>query len=254
MWNSFLTAVMFLTQLPVGRWVRYAPEELARSTVFFPIVGTLVGLLAAGAAGLALQIFPPAIAALAALTASILITCAFHEDGLADGADGLGGGWEREQILRIMHDSRIGTYGAVALWLILMLKFQALSGLFTPSWAEGAAALIVAHTLARGSSLVLIWKYDYVHPEGGAPKPFAATVTTPRLIIGLGYCVIVIGFCTLWSGLVVLGGCLVVVLLLGVYFRRRLGGITGDLLGTANQLVETAVYLILLACSSSFRP
>lgn len=240
----FFTALTFLTRLPSPRWVGFQPDWLARSTVYFPWVGAIVGLAAGGTYWVASRIWPHPVAAVLALTTGVWITGAFHEDGLADLFDGVGGGRDRERILEIMADSRIGSYGATALILVIAAKLVALS-LLTPAVVPGT--LVAAHVLARWSSLPLIWWYPYVRRTAGTGKPFAAGVGPLQLVLGslaaLGISVAALG----WRAVPSLAAAGLVTFLTGQDFRRRLGGITGDCLGAANQLVELAIYLILAA-------
>lgn len=244
--NDYLVAQTFLTRLPCPGAVDHSGSALGRSTAYFPIVGTLVGLLSALAYLTASCLFEPMISAALALLVSVLLTGAFHEDGLADTADGIGGGFTLERKLEIMRDSRIGTYGATALIFSIVLRVLAIAALPAPL---AFSALILAHTLARFSSLPLIYFNTYVR-EQGTGKPFAAQVTVTRLLVAGLWCVLV------W---LVLPGALCPALpaaaasLLAAhfYFRAKLGGITGDTLGAANQLSELAVYLMLLAAAGT---
>jgi adenosylcobinamide-GDP ribazoletransferase len=242
-WRAFHAAVTFLTRLP-WPWVTSAPpdgDDLARSTTYFPLVGALIGAVGAGVNWLAAHIWPapPPLAITITIAAIVLLTGALHEDGLADTADGLGGGRDRDHALAIMKDSRIGTYGAVALILTITAKITALS---TLAPFDVARALIAAHTLARWSSLPFLRWLPYARPTGtGAPY------ATPRLIAG--------SFITLAIVVPLLGTralapiitTVMITTLAGWYFSRRLAGITGDCLGAANQLVELTTYLVLAA-------
>jgi len=171
----------------------------------------------------------------------VLVTGALHEDGLADAADGFGGGSTPERIFEIMKDSRIGSYGAVALILAIIIKLASLASL---SRVEIVMALIAAHTLARWSSVALLYRYAYVGTKGIA---FAGTVTGWRLavatVIAFGICVITLQRRAIIPTLV----SVIMTILAGAYFRNRIGGVTGDCLGAANQLVEIATYLAVAA-------
>jgi adenosylcobinamide-GDP ribazoletransferase len=238
----FLTAVMFLTRLPCPSWVGHEPEYLAKSSVYFPLVGIIVGAIGAIAWLLTGWIATPLLAAIVATAATIWATGAFHEDGLADSFDGIGGGWTRDQMLEIMKDSRIGTYGMVALLLVIIAKLHAIASL--GSW-KAAAAIVAAHAIGRCSSLPLIYWLPYVQHSGSKSKPFAASVDRSMLSIA---CVATsIGTLLLLSisGLIVLVIAILVTLLGGLYLRRVLGGITGDTLGCVNQLCELSVYVTL---------
>lgn len=247
--RPFLTAVMFLTRIPCPKWVTHEPADLARSTVYFPVVGVLVGGIGAGVFWSVHLVWSQLVALVVTLAVVAGSTGAFHEDGLADTFDGFGGGWTTEQVLSIMKDSRIGTYGVVSLGCVLALKVGALRALepIGVVWA-----LVLGHVLGRWSSLPLIWRYDYVRGDSGTAAPFAATITPVRLGVGT---VLAFGVVGLGMGLQALPVIVTAVLVTGgagVVFRRRIGGITGDTLGAANQFVELSTYLVLAADVSLF--
>ena len=248
----FLTAVMFLTRIPCPRWVGYDPAWLARSTAYFPVVGVLVGLVGGAALWVGMRAWPAFVAAALSTAATVWVTGAFHEDALADSCDGFGGGWRREQVLAIMKDSRIGSYGAVGLGLVLVTKIGALAAIAGANVGTALRALVVAHTLGRWSSLPLIWALPYVREEdaGGAKsRPFAASVTGRRLAAGTATAAAITALLLAPLGPAAVVAALALAALvtaLGArYFRRRIGGMTGDCLGAANQLVELATYLLL---------
>ncbi|GJG86160.1 adenosylcobinamide-GDP ribazoletransferase [Gemmatimonadetes bacterium T265] len=247
----FFTAVMFLTRIPCPRWVGHDPAWLARSTAYFPLVGVVVGLVGGAALWAAARVWPPFVAAALSTAATVRVTGAFHEDALADSCDGFGGGWEPAQVLAIMKDSRIGSYGAVGLALVLLTKVGALAAIAAADAGTAARALVAAHTLGRWSSLPLIWGLPYVRQDeaGAKAKPFAAAVTGPRLAAGsaLSAGVTAAALAPLGPAAVVAALALAaaVTALAARYFRRRIGGTTGDCLGAANQLVELATYLLL---------
>lgn len=167
--------------------------------------------------------------------ATVLVTGALHEDGLADAADGFGGGTSAERVLEIMRDSRIGSYGAVALILVIITKLASLASL---ARGDAALALIAGHTLARWSSVALL-RYPYLGTKGAA---FAGRVHLGvASVLTAAICA-----CALQrAAFIAVPVAIAVTVLAGVYCRRRLGGVTGDCLGAANQLVEVAVYLAL---------
>ena len=145
-WNEFLTALMLLTRAPVSRWCRYSPEEVAASVAFFPAVGALVGCVGATALAMASESLSASVAILVSMLATVLFTGAFHEDGLADAADGLFGGQSPARRLEIMKDSRLGSYGAIALWFSLSAKFLLLQALLAKSLPVTMLAVVLAHT------------------------------------------------------------------------------------------------------------
>lgn len=241
--HNAATAVIFLTRLPVPWTVPDVTDRIHRCTPWFPAVGVLVGGIGALAWWLASMLWPPAIAALVAVAATALVTGAFHEDGLADTFDGLGGSPDREQALGIMKDSRVGTYGVVALVLVLAGRVAALTAL----GGLAPAALIGAHALARCSSLPPIRWLNYARREGGTGKPFAGGITLNGLIVALAatavLTVVLFGHAAVVTWIAGAAGAGVIV----AWSRARLDGITGDTLGAANQIAELAVYLALLA-------
>lgn len=244
-WDLWRTAVMFLTRIPVGRSLPFGDELLQGSARYFPLVGLLVGLFGALVYGLAVLLFPPAIAVLLSMVATVLLTGAFHEDGFADACDGFGGGWQREQVLAIMKDSRVGSYASIGLILLLAIKFSALEAL--DNAALVGPALVIAHAISRLLAVSYLVEYPYVRDEAGKSKPlatqmsgnalrFAAATTLPLLLLISWWQILLVG----------------VVLLLwryafGYYMKKRIGGYTGDCLGAAQQIAEVLVYLVLLA-------
>lgn len=238
-------AVAFLTRIPLPAFP-YNPELQGKSVSYFPMVGLLIGLIGAGVFELAHLIWPASIAIVLAMAATIVSTGAFHEDGLADSADGIGGGWTVDDKLRIMKDSRIGTYGGLALVLVVLLKFTALDAL--PDHAI-SSALIVAHVVGRWSTLPLLRYCSYL--GDGTGNPFVGSVTDRRLLAASGGTFLITVFFVGEHTIAILLCAIVCTCFSGVFFRRKIAGITGDSLGAANQFVELATYLLLAAIVSS---
>lgn len=243
----FLTALGYFTRVPIPAWVGYSPAQLNAATRFFPMVGVFVGLLVALLTVAMGMIWSPRLAIALGLAVSVLLTGAFHEDGLADSVDAFGGAFARERVLEIMHDSRIGTYGAVALWLALAIKWQALVDVQAAfGWGGFAIVLIGAHAASRCMAISLLRALDYVRPEGKA-KPVAQRLSLNGLLFGVA-CSVPWAFWPDWRAGVT--GAVVLVVLRGAfirYLRRRLGGYTGDTLGFAQQIGELALYLTVCA-------
>jgi adenosylcobinamide-GDP ribazoletransferase len=235
----FFTALGYFTRVPVPRWVGYEPHYLNGAARYFPLVGVLVGALGALVYLATLRFFPPGIAVLLSMAATLFVTGAFHEDGLADCIDAFGGAYSRDDVLRIMQDSRIGAFGAIALVIALALKWQTLAVL--PP-LRAAWLMIAAHAASRACAISYLVTLDYVRAEGKA-KPVAQ-----RMTHGAFVCALVFGVPWLvwpdWRE-----GCLIAAVLcvlrvaLGRYFVRRIGGYTGDCLGFAQQIFELAIYL-----------
>jgi adenosylcobinamide-GDP ribazoletransferase len=245
LWAPFI-AVQFLTRIPI----LFVPDDAYdapaegrhKALVFSPAVGLLVGGLGAlawlGADALAL---PPLACAVLAVTATALVTGAFHEDGLADTSDALGP-HDRARALEVMRDSRIGTFGAVALWAMLTLKVTALAALPPRSlWP----VLLAAHVLARWSSLPLALLLPDARGEAGLGAGLAALIDVRGLF---GATALMLACVLLLVGprraALLLLGALAVTTLTGRFYQRKFGGVTGDCLGATNQLVEALTLLL----------
>lgn len=234
---------MFLTRFPVPS-NEYSDAALGKSVVYFPLIGVLVGLAGSATYLLAQLIWTAPIASALALLVMVLCTGGFHEDGLADTADGIGGGWSIEDKLRIMKDSRIGTHGVLALILALLLKFTALASL-DPNLVP--AALIIGHALSRWSILPLVRFTNYVSGDGGSGKPLVGSVTAGRFSIATLFLVVLAASLALAQALTLALVTVVIVAASLRYFKRKIGGITGDTLGASNQFIELSVYLVFAA-------
>ena len=245
-----LLAVQFYTRLPVPAWVGYSDELLNQATVYFPLIGWLVGGVAASVfAGARFLFRNDDIALLLSMVASILLTGAFHEDGFADVCDGFGGGWTQAKILEIMKDSRLGTYGATGLGLLLAGKFLALRGLPT---AAVAPAMLVAHPLSRATALTCIFSHRYARAnEDSKAKPVAKKMQLGELASGLLLGVLPLVAYAGWQHrpavLLLIIPLAVAKAALARYFQRWIGGYTGDCLGAIQQVAEVTCYLFLLA-------
>ncbi|MGP4119609.1 adenosylcobinamide-GDP ribazoletransferase [Psychrobacter aquimaris] len=255
-WILLLVAVQFLTRLPVPLFKHYDPQWLHQSSRHFPAVGLLVGLLCAGVFWLGSILFTPLVAAVLSTAFGIKLTGAFHEDGLADSCDGLGGGLTRERTLTIMKDSRLGTYGVLGLVSALLLKISLLASM---PLSIAVVALIIGHTVSRLLCISLLSLLPYGGEiEHAKAKPMAQQLTPLQGLLSSGW--------LLLAGLLVvlvfpntvqqigIGRWLLAIILALIatdymrrLLRRRLDGYTGDGLGATQQLSEIAVYIGLAA-------
>lgn len=244
----FFTALMFYTRIPVPGWVGHSPEQLNRATRYFPLVGWVVGGSMAGVIYLGQWLFPLSVSLMLGLAASVLLTGAFHEDGFADVCDGFGGGWTKEQILRIMKDSRLGTYGTVGLLLLLGTKFWVLYELGQRNASLLLTTLIASHALSRGLAATFIRTHPYVREDADSKaKPVAQRLSSADLLIAGGFALLpLLLFPHGWFALSVVPT-LLMRWYLGGYFTRRIGGYTGDCLGATQQLGELAMTVGVLA-------
>ncbi|WP_036825071.1 adenosylcobinamide-GDP ribazoletransferase, partial [Photobacterium sanctipauli] len=179
---------------------------------------------------------------------SLLLTGAFHEDGLADVFDGFGGGWKPEQKLDIMKDSRLGTYGASALFIALGLKWATLASIANVSISFAALSLVIMHTLSRAIAASLIFSYPYVRlDEQSKVKPLANQQSQHDLWVLIATSLMVLLLLPLTTAFVLTVILIIARFCCGRWFNRQLGGYTGDCLGAAQQISEIAGYLVLLA-------
>ena len=242
------TAIQYFTRLPVPRWTGYSVRQLNDAARYFPLVGILVGLVTGGVYLLAISVFPQPLAVLLAMVSGVLLTGGFHEDGLADACDGLGGGWDKAQILAIMKDSRIGSYGVLGLVLALALKFAALAAV--PA-ARFLVIAVAAHAFSRFMAVSVMATQHYVRDDDNArAKPVAQDISS----VGLA-CAALFALAPLvwlgWAGVAGAAGALVLRLAAAQYLYRRIGGYTGDCLGAVQQITEIGFYLALLAWIST---
>jgi len=232
--RELAAALTWLTRIPAWRLASGEPVPIARALWAFPLVGALVG--AVGAAVFALCSRVPALAATLAVAATVLVTGALHEDGLADTADGLGGGHSRERALEIMRDSRIGAYGALTLMLTLAVRIISVATIADP--AEAAAALVAAASLGRACILPLVLLLLPARVDG-----MAATLRerhSADIAIGLVIAAAIVGVALRRPALPACAAALAATGLLGLAAHRRLGGYTGDVLGACAAFAEAA--------------
>ncbi|MGQ1787737.1 MULTISPECIES: adenosylcobinamide-GDP ribazoletransferase [unclassified Saccharicrinis] len=244
----FFTALMFITRIPVPKWVGYSEKNLNKCNRYFPLVGIIVGGFGALVFWLGSFIFPQSISIILSMVSTILLTGAFHEDGFADVCDGFGGGWTKEKILEIMKDSRVGAYGMIGMILILMLKFLALSSLPV---AFVIPSLIAGHSISRTFAVSTMYNLPYVREdELSKSKP-----VTKNLHIGDLWIAVLIGLCTFlifvnWTIFLTVIPLLIAKVWLERYFKKWIGGYVGDCLGTMQQVTEVVFYLSIVALSS----
>jgi adenosylcobinamide-GDP ribazoletransferase len=251
----FLVAIQFLTRLPVSPLTGFQTSWLSESARFFPLVGALVGIIAAGIWWICSLFFPPVVAAGLMMAASLLLTGAFHEDGFADVCDGFGGGGKRDAVLSIMKDSRVGAYGAIGVVMMLGLKWSILISI---PRAALPIMVIGAHMVSRWCAISLIWRLSYVRADAQAKStPFAnslsgadwllsgvlgALISLPALLLVDPAARSQLALALLAA--LTLGG--ITTALAAGYFKSRIGGYTGDCLGATQQLAELSFLLAAL--------
>jgi len=245
--NLFYLAISFFTRFPVPKRMVYSPEYLNKASRYFSLVGLLLGLLLAAIYLLLIQGFSAVVTVLLVMVASVFFTGAFHEDGLADMADGIGGAFEKDKRLTIMKDSRIGTYGAVALFFSLALKFVLLLELANKDSSVLVLALVLASSLSRALAASYIFDMPYVSEEKSSKsKPLAQSQTKSELALLVFFGCLPLFFFPVLIAL----SCLLVLCVFRFSFKiflmKKISGFTGDCLGAAQQISELVIYLLLV--------
>lgn len=232
------TAFQFLTRLPMPS-VTFEEDSLSRSVKFFPLVGLAVGSGAALLQSVLIVHLARPLTAFVVLTYLVLITGCLHEDGLADTADGFGGGWTKDRVLAILRDSRIGSYGAIALVLSLLARYLLLASL---PMERFIAYVISAHVLCRWSSLPLSYFLPPAREQEGQGARIAKLTSFSSLLFGSALSTAIVIFALRRSSVAPLLVAPLIVLVSGWFYNKKIGGITGDCFGATNQLTEIAIY------------
>ena len=244
-----LMAVQYFTRVPMPASVGHSQEQLSGTARYFTAVGLLVGGVGALVLWASSLVLPGPLPAILSTAATAFLTGAFHEDGLADTFDGLGGATTRERALEIMKDSRLGTFGTLALVLTLLIKIAALDALPTEF---AVVVLLAGHAFSRACAISLLYVSNHVgNPEQSRARAVAQPMSGAQFLIAAVFGVVPLALCGVHA---VAGffGAVFVLYVLARWFLRRLGGFTGDTLGAAQQLTEIAFYLAVLASWNSF--
>lgn len=249
--TTLLAAVGLLTRVPIRR--AFSESEVAGATAFYPLVGAAIGATQAAVLWVAVAWLPtPEVAggasrapsmvlAVSLVALAVWITGALHVDGLADTADGLGGGRSREDILAIMRDPRVGAYGTVAIVVLLLLKVACLDDLIQRRAAT--IPLLAAPVAGRWAMAALGWWLPYARADGGLGAVARGSAAGRGLAIGTASSAVLLATLAGWHAMVfgiVAAG---VTFVTGRAYRRRVGGFTGDTLGATGEMVEAAVWI-----------
>ena len=258
--DIFFTALMFYTRIPCPKNITHDPTYLNKATRYFPLIGYIVGGIGAIVFALSYKIFSLELAILFSLLANILTTGAFHEDGFADVCDGFGGGWTKEKILKIMKDSAIGAYGAIGIVLLFAIKFFAINTVIKELISIGylddiiiyviLLLFVITHSLSRLTAISIIFTTDYVREDELSKSKPIAKQNTWKEIVGafvFGLAPLVFLAFSNWKYLLILIPLIILRFFLIRYFKKWIGGYTGDCLGATQQLAEVIIYLSFIA-------
>ncbi|REA60617.1 adenosylcobinamide-GDP ribazoletransferase [Dyadobacter luteus] len=251
--SLFFIALQFYTRLPIPSWVTYSQDSLSKATRFLPLIGWITGMVNGVIWFVGYYLLNVEIGLLLSMIVSVLMTGAFHEDGFADVCDGFGGGWTKEKILEIMKDSRLGTYGASGLIFMLAFKYLLLQHLATFNNIDFytlTVVFIAGHSLSRFMAATVIFTQSYARDtEDSKAKPVAvATHRNTFVIAGVLTIIPLLALVYILQQpelLLVLPVLYVVTIRMSSYFKKWIGGYTGDCLGAVQQVTEVVFYLFL---------
>lgn len=243
--NSFLIALQFITIIPVKKDLNYSEKNIARSMLYYPLIGTIIGIILVLVNMVGSHLLPDLVRDSLLLIFFVLLSGGIHFDGLADSFDGLFGGNNKKQVLKIMGDSNVGVYGVLAVVLILILKFTLLTEL--PIGLKNAV-LIIVPTISRCAMVWAVYLFPYAKKEGFG-KAFKlylskkeawavalyTTIITLTLLFLQGIVLLVIAFGGLW--------------LFGSFLVKKIDGLTGDNYGALNEIMEVLVLLVIILMS-----
>lgn len=238
--DDFLTGLQFLTGLRLTDRTKWSENAFGRSVGYFPLVGLIIGAFLAGFYYLAISLIPKAVLAVLVIILAVILTGGLHCDGLMDTADGIFSGRNRERILEIMKDSRIGSNGVIAFVLIVLLK---LSVIITLEINEAIILLLLMPVVGRMAMVIVIMIFPYARPEGTG-RVFAERAD--RYALALAFCTTLLifgatNYLLAWIGLF---GALIFAIFFGYYVYRLIGGLTGDVYGAVTEVAETIFILI----------
>ena len=241
----FATAMMFFTRIPVPFTIPYSSEIMNRSQKYFAWVGLLVGLINAAILYLSSQLFNLEIGIVLMMITSVLLTGAFHEDGFTDMCDSFGGGYGKEKILTIMKDSRVGAYGTIGIILLFALKFFSVQALGTVDLMKTLWIIILAHTSSRFISGTMIYTHQYVTDIDASKSKPLANKPLDRMALLVGFISVLLSFVLIpdWRLIIAFALTYLGKIYMGWYFKKHIGGYTGDCLGAVQQVCEVLFYL-----------
>ncbi|MTG97739.1 MULTISPECIES: adenosylcobinamide-GDP ribazoletransferase [Myroides] len=244
----FCTAIMFFTRIPIPFHLPYNNEIMNKSQKYFPLVGLVVGLLAALAYYISQLVFPNDISIILSVCLTVLLTGAFHEDGFTDSCDAFGGGYGKENIMTIMKDSRIGAYGVIGILLLLILKIVTLVHLSHLSLSLVIFAIICGHTTSRFHAGMTIYTHQYVQDIDKSKSKPLASKKLPWNNILLSLIITLLPYLLYQNWLLLLAFPISYLgkIYLSYYFKKHIGGYTGDCLGAIQQICEVIFYLSIL--------
>lgn len=243
-----LDAIQFLTTIPLPRRREVSPEDLARSTGYFPVVGIIIGLILAGLSWLLSLFLPLAVVNVLLIACLVVISGALHLDGFVDTCDGIAGHKTPEERWQVMRDSRAGSFGIVGVCLLLLVKYISLNNV--PETLL-MATLVLMPTISRWAMVYAIFAYPYARPSG-LGKVFKQGTNWPKFVMATLIALVVAVTLAPWAGLIsklafgliIMLAIWIMVLIMATYLKRKFAGLTGDTYGAVNEVAEVGVLLL----------
>jgi len=242
--SRFIISLQFLTIIPFSKNIQVSEEDLGKSMLYFPLAGLFIGGCLVGVNHLLSFLLPQRVVDGLIITFMVLITGSMHIDALADTIDGIGSGKERNEKLRIMKDPTVGAMGVAAIVLVLILKYAALTAI--PGTFKNQA-LLVMPVMGRWSQVIVSYFSTYAGLKKGLGSPFTSQASLPVFMGASIMAALCVSCLFLVKGIIIAGIVIVVSFVYSLFFKRLLGGITGDVLGAGNELIEVAVLIMILA-------
>lgn len=238
--KNFILMLQFFTRLPININIEVKEADFPKGIIYFPLVGFVIGIINAGFYYLVSCIFSNLLAIIFLTLVNVLITGALHLDGLADTCDGIFSARKKERMLEIMKDSRLGTNGAVAIFFDLSLRIAIITSIPKD---HIILAVIVSNVISRTMLVLLCYISKYARPEGGMGNLFIGKISKGNLAVALAIGLIISISLVYYKGLLLMAIASLLIMLLNRYISSKIGGITGDILGAANELVELLVLI-----------
>jgi len=236
----FLAALQFLTIIPLPWRRQVSPEDLARSTGYFPVVGLIIGLLLAGLNWLLGWFLPTAVVNVLLIVFLAVISGALHLDGLADTCDGIASGKTPEERWQVMRDSRVGSFGIVGVCCLLLVKYVSLNNV---PQSLVMTSLVLMPVISRWAMVYAIFVYPYAKPSG-LGKVFKQGVNWLKFVMATLIALAVAAALARLAGLAIILGIWVIVVIMATYLKRKFSGLTGDTYGAINEVAEVGVLLL----------
>ena len=239
---GFLTALRFLTIIPLPWRREVSPEDIGRSITYFPVVGLIIGFILAGGHWLLVLFLPAAAADVLIIVSLVVISGALHLDGLADTCDGIAGHKPVEDRWQVMHDSRTGGFGVVGVCCLLLVKYVALNNV---PGSLMMVTLVLMPVISRWAMVYALFAYPYARPSG-LGKAFKQGTRWLRFTVATVITFVVVVFLFQLAGLAIMLGIWVIVMIMATYLKSKFSGLTGDTYGAINEVAEVCVLILVL--------